>query len=357
MLKVKNTAGRKNSIRQGLSNAIAEAIRSGVYTEKMPGVTQLAQEYSANPLTVRRALDDLAKKGLIEKRPRVGTFVKHRRRIAVLFYNNDTSRENKILQISVSGPILRGIESYADSKGVAIQIHLVSPAQKDTINKLKNDVDGFIIISAPDIKDNEFDVFSDIRWVRAMGDINTYTPSGHVTYDNAIIGSLAADQLIEQGSKEFIYLGRSDSFLYKKRLDTFRTKIEKKSSCNFHCIDVKSGTNCIKDLMKIARKELKRLFIPGVTGLFVSTDKFATPIYQVLYSIGITPVDEINIVSCNNSNYYLNGLYPRPLSVDIRMFDIGARAAEMLHSPGAELEKVVLMPNFANENIHHNIVF
>ena len=351
MIKQKNSPGRKDNIRRSLSNSIASAVRSGVYTEKMPGVAQLAHEYSANPLTVRRALDDLVGMGLVEKRPRVGTFVKHKRRIAVLFYNRDTRQANKALSLSVFGTVLRGIESYMDKQGIAVQTHLVSPEQKDIINKLKQDVDGFIVLTALNIKEKDFELFSDIRWVRAMGGIHTYTPTGHVTYDNNAVGHYAADNLIEQGCKEFIYYGSATNYLFKNRLDTFKSRIEASGNYKFHHIEIDVNTMSPAEIMERSVVVFNNLTVSGSTGMFLSADMYATPVYQVLYSMGIQPLRDIKIVSCDNNSYYLNGLHPQPPSIDIRMFDVGARAADMLHTPGAKMEKVILTPELLAQNV------
>ncbi len=346
----KNSPGRKSSLRNNLRDSIALAIRSGVYTEKMPGVTQLAHEYSANPLTVRRALDELEDLGLIEKRPRVGTFVKHRRRVALLFFNRDINEADKSSSLYVFGEVLRGIEAYMERFGIAVQTHLVSPENTKLINKLKQDVDGFIVITALNVKRNDFDILSDVRWVRAMGGIHTYTPSGHVTYDNNAVGHLAADQLIGQGCEEFIYYGSATNYLFKTRLDTFRERILENRRLTFKHIEIDINTMSAGEIMERSERAFKAMISPGkITGLFISADMYATPVYQVLYSMGIRPGKDIEIVSCDNNSYYLNGLHPKPQSIDIRMLDIGLRAAEMLQSPGAKMEKVVLTPELSVE--------
>jgi DNA-binding LacI/PurR family transcriptional regulator len=356
MNKSKNHAGRKDNVRRSLRENLTIAVRTGLYTEKMPGITQLAHKYSVNPLTVRRALDDLVELGLVEKRPRVGTFVKYKRRIAVLFYNRDIRSENKIPTQSgfgaIFGTVLRGIEDYFGQKGVAVQTHLVSPEQKDVIEKLKQDVDGFIVLTALNIKEKDFEILSDVRWVRAMGGIHTFTPSGHVTYDNDAVGRFAADNLIEQGCKEFIYYGSATNYLFKTRLKMFKSRIEERGNYNFHHIEIDVNTMSPAEIMERSINAFKQLIVPGnSTGLFLSADMYATPVYQVLYSMGIQPIRDLQIVSCDNNSYYLNGLHPQPPSIDIRMFDIGARAAEMVYTPGAKMEKVILMPELSVQSI------
>lgn len=341
---MKNNPGRKDDLRRKLCGALALAVRSGEYTEKMPSVTQLAQQYSVNPLTVRRALDDLEEAGLIEKRPRVGTFVKHKRRIAILFFTHKIRPDNTSRTTYFFDSVIRGVQAYMYDKGIAVQIHTVASEQRDIIDKLKQDVDGFIVIAALDVKEKDFEVFSGIRWVRAMGGLGTYAPGGHVTYDNHAVGYMAADTLIRQGCKEFIYFGSATNYLFKNRLDTFRKRIEEYGHYKFHHIEIDANTMSIAAITECAAKAFKKLIVPGSTGLFLSSDMYATPVYQVLYSMGIRPLKDIQIVSCDNDAYYLNGLHPLPPTIDIRMFDIGTRAAEMLQTPGAKLEKIVLAP-------------
>lgn len=59
--------------------AIRNDILSGVYTlgEKMPNETELGEHYGVSRITVRRAVEELEKEGMLERKQGKGTFIKH----------------------------------------------------------------------------------------------------------------------------------------------------------------------------------------------------------------------------------------------------------------------------------------
>jgi DNA-binding LacI/PurR family transcriptional regulator len=58
-----------------IEHDIRNKIETGVYTDKIPGVRALAEEYNANPITVSKALTRLVKAGVLYRRRGAGTFV------------------------------------------------------------------------------------------------------------------------------------------------------------------------------------------------------------------------------------------------------------------------------------------
>jgi DNA-binding LacI/PurR family transcriptional regulator len=59
-----------------IAEDIKEQIDSGAFQEKLPGQRQLAEKYSANVITIRKALSLLESEGIIEKKPCKGIFIK-----------------------------------------------------------------------------------------------------------------------------------------------------------------------------------------------------------------------------------------------------------------------------------------
>jgi GntR family transcriptional regulator len=66
---------------QQVRDALRRRLAAGEYTpgQKLPSETQLAAELNVHRLTVRRAVDELAREGLLQARQGSGTFVTHRR--------------------------------------------------------------------------------------------------------------------------------------------------------------------------------------------------------------------------------------------------------------------------------------
>ena len=65
------------------------------------------------------------------------------------------------------------------------------------------------------------------------------------------------------------------------------------------------------------------------TGLFVPRDALTIRMYRALRTRGIEPGRDIEIVSCDNIPA-LDGLYPKPTTIDVRPKEVGRRAVEQL---------------------------
>ena len=112
-----------------LSEQLERMIRSGAFGNKLPGIHKLSQQLNANHITVRKALELLIDKGLLEVIPSRGTFVRKQEKaernfhvigcigvccdsqIREMVFNrqNELMRESgyKILDISASSKIFR----------------------------------------------------------------------------------------------------------------------------------------------------------------------------------------------------------------------------------------------------------
>lgn len=66
------------------------------------------------------------------------------------------------------------------------------------------------------------------------------------------------------------------------------------------------------------------------TGLFIPDDQITAIVYRALQSRGISPGEDVQIVSCNNEEAYLTGLHPRPATIDLAPETTGRRAVEQL---------------------------
>ena len=60
-----------------IAEQLLKDIEGGTYIERLPSEQELSRLFSTTPMTVRKALDQLLKQGVIEKVPYVGTFVKN----------------------------------------------------------------------------------------------------------------------------------------------------------------------------------------------------------------------------------------------------------------------------------------
>ncbi|MFG0248922.1 MAG: LacI family DNA-binding transcriptional regulator [Phycisphaeraceae bacterium JB051] len=65
-------------------------------------------------------------------------------------------------------------------------------------------------------------------------------------------------------------------------------------------------------------------------GLFVPTDFQLPEIYTALRDHGISPMQDMTIISCDNCDRHLVKTQPRPASIDLRLHDLGCYAARQL---------------------------
>lgn len=163
-----------------------------------------------------------------------------------------------------------------------------------------------------------------------MGTIDRDSRSDHVTYNNADISIKAAKYLLGKGHKHIGFMPMDNSEIFSERSEVFQRLI------------IKSGTKCSyttptdhanlfdnpANLEKVLREYLNRPDRP--TALFIPADTVTSIAYPLLYSIGVIPGKDIEIVTCNNEFLRLAGLTPRPTVIDIKSFDIGRFAATQL---------------------------
>ena len=69
---------------------------------------------------------------------------------------------------------------------------------------------------------------------------------------------------------------------------------------------------------------------PRPTGLFVPTDEQTLRLYPLLKERGLRLGEDVEVVSCDNQDFWLHQLEPRPVSIDLNFEMIGRRAVEQL---------------------------
>src|ERR1700683_888446 len=82
MLKASSDRALKGvTLWRGIADDVEQEIAAGVYTagERLPGEVEIAQRFDVNRHTVRRALAELAQRGLVRAERGSGTFVAPRR--------------------------------------------------------------------------------------------------------------------------------------------------------------------------------------------------------------------------------------------------------------------------------------
>ena len=349
MTKQRKRSSRKHDL---IKRFINDRIQRGIYTGKLPGVSKLAQEFDVNSQTVNRAFDSLAEEGIVERRSRVGTFVIRKKRIAVLSLN----QKNRILKAHnfdvppIFQTMLASLENAACENNLQLLPYATDIKDREFINFIKGEVDGLVLLLAPHFDEDCLEIFDGVPWVKVMGETFKSAQGNIVTYDNSLIGKLAAESLIRQECERFYYIGGVDRNLFKERFDVFNATL-KQAGFKGELVELDIRKLLIGELLDKAEKYFKKIFVSEAprSGLFLSADIYGVPIYQKLYSMGLKPVEDVPIVSCDNNKLVLYGLYPKPEVIDIRLADIGVRAIDVLmncfkEQADKKAEKVVLEP-------------
>ncbi len=307
--------------------ALQSRIDSGNLTGMLPGVHQLAREFGLNFQTVNKAINDLVKDNILCRIPSTGTFVKQKNRFGLLIPNILKT----VLEIPVYANVIHGIERQLNKYNKTMTLWHSMPS----LEQLANDVDGIILFAGAGSGGMKFD-FNDIPCVRIMGLADSSEPWDHVTYDNRLIGEIAADHLISGGHMNSIYVGPAEpNDIFRQRAEVFQKKIQEAGGV-FHSVTDEHLREIASDFSRIDRAKMVNLakiilsLRPVPSGLFVPADMFACAIYGALEEAGIRPGSGIHVVSCNNEKSFLMGLHPRPAVIDIHAEEIGKKAVERL---------------------------
>lgn len=146
MKRVNSTAAPKHLLAE---EAIRDAIQTGRYppASRLPGEIELAKTLQVSTQTLQAALRRLCNQGLLERRPRVGTFVRdgrHAPNIAVLVFN-----ESRI-ESSLSGALLDDMQAEATARGHSIRPMLLArpypslPQLRDELHAMRVGAVGMI---------------------------------------------------------------------------------------------------------------------------------------------------------------------------------------------------------------------
>lgn len=173
-----------------------------------------------------------------------------------------------------------------------------------------------------------------------------------VTYDNSVIGGLAAEHLLSRGHEALAMLGDEQGSAGSRLGEFSRTVraagkvLHRATQRNFGLIDEEvNGLHF--ECVEAAVEELIALS-PRPTAIFAPADMYAAPLYGALTARGIVPGRDIEVVTVNNEGPLLGGLRPRPATIDIKAYQIGQMAVRRLlrrlEEPDHERMTVVLDP-------------
>jgi len=277
---------------------------------------------------VRELNYSLGRKG----RPRRGTS-EHRKNMVAFLIPFDTTL------LRSSAVYLSSFE-FAEAALTKANRGMITRSIRDSepinVGWLKTKVDGALMILQDCMEAAALKIAPQLPLVRLMGRPMPGMPWDHVTYDNRLIGGIAARYLLDRGHRHCAALfpkmnephNTSGRVIQAERIQTFSETIQ-----------AAGGEVRVSDFEGDRRQQLIELFDsqPRPTGLFTNSDDFTQIAYGLLFSMGIRPGIDVDIVSCNNDEAIMCGLHPRPGTVDIHTAAIGSAGVcqllERLESP------------------------
>ena len=168
-----------------------------------------------------------------------------------------------------------------------------------------------------------------------LSDPNDTLKVDRVVPDNKAIGKIAADYLSEEKCKKAVYLDPSPAHPeFKVRGEAFKKAFKANSG---EAVLIVHGKGKSQD--RITDPDMKEgvleqqidelLEMKGVDSLFIPSDRLTARVYACLREKGVSPSD-YKIISCNNEEPYLEGLYPHPATIEIGAEKIGEAAVQQL---------------------------
>lgn len=261
------------------------------------------------------------------------------------------------LSSPVYGEVLHGLEHKARDHGASMVLHRATEEAGGTFTQpgvegWQEDMAGLILFGGHPTP-AWLGKLAALPCVRVMGGPDEDAWCDHVTYKNAAIGHLAARRLLHQGHSQAACLFLDSHGVMGERARVFTAAMQAGGASVLQL----DGTGIVVPCehgQTMDREHLGRLMqqlllaTPRPTGLFVTADMAAPPVYLQLLQNGVQPGKEMEIVSCNNESSLLNGLEPRPAVVDIHAREVGQRAMERLlwriDNPRASAADILIHP-------------
>lgn len=299
--------------------------------DKLPSENELMERFRVSRQTVRRAMEELTEKGVVEGRRGSGTYVtvNTRRyaagkeiRIAVMLTYVDTY---------IFPSIIKGIESVLSSEGCTLQIAMTDNAVEKERMLLKEfihtqSVDGIIAETVKSALPNpNMELY---REIENMGIpvlfVNSYYKEldiPHISMDDRKAGYLAAKHLAECGHTRIGGIFKADDGQGHLRYAGYTDALMEQDQVIW--IDSEE----LRTMGEESAKFLKRL--KGCTACVCYNDETAYKIVEIFRKAGHRVPEDLSVVGIDNSG--LAKFCPVPLtSVENPVEKLGRTAAERM---------------------------
>lgn len=380
MVLVESQSGTNPDVSKETANSLAAVAKAaGVSAatvsrvlNSIPGVKSETQE------KVRAALAAMNYKPLRSRRERpLGTA-----RIPSRFLRTGNiaaitlgTTRNWLVQYPVMAAALAGMQSAADGYGLRMVLHEMPDPTRISSLITDREIDGAVVfITSSLLMGSDYEkplalLRSHLPVVWALGVGVVSATVDHVTVDNLRIGVMALDYLAGEKCGELAFLTLQPEWTaLRLRAHAFLTAAHDKNipaTAYVLCSDPKIAEPYGRHVVTAAEPEqlIARMAAakPRPTGLFVATDAMAAEAWSMLDRHGFHPGRNLTVISCDNEEVRLSGLFPRPASIDPGSEQIGYRAvirlvARIQHSTEPPLTILtsprLVLPSDATNSAH-----
>jgi LacI family transcriptional regulator len=215
-------------------------------------------------------------------------------------------------------------------------------------------IDGAILFQVNDDDPMMINALRNLSCVRVMGPALETDFFDLVTYDNAAVGRLAAEHLLNLGHRRLSYVGSLDpnnnnrGIHFKAAVMAAGAEFFEIKKCSDHLM-LEDGSHQLPNMKALGAVCEQLVAMPKrPTAIFVYADILVMGLYNIMPHYGIKPGIDIILVGTNNDRVYLEPLFPRPATVNIHADQVGRKAVERLlwrlDNPKEPFKKIELQP-------------
>jgi len=253
--------------------------------------------------------------------------------IGILFFS-----ENPTLATSpVVALVLHAVQEELASNGFNLVLGHIKAEHGLPPSVVQGQVDGILLHGMPPAAEiqQQLSRYSACVWLLSQRRQRGYW-GDRVSPDNNAIGSLACRHLIDRGHTRVASIHCDPTHLgFVARAQSFESTAREAGVFCKTIIDASHG-QAVSDTSPIDTSHYDAMVDDLLatdggmpSGLFIPRDALTIRMYRALRARHIEPGRDIEIISCDNLPV-LDGLDPRPATIDVRPADIGRRAVEQL---------------------------
>ena len=166
--------------------------------------------------------------------------------------------------------------------------------------------------------------------VELLGDFRA--ASAHVHPDNALVGRIAVEHLLDQGLRNFAYFAFGESYWIRLRREGFQQTLDERG---FSSHVYKSVHSQDKAIPRWSEDEWPHLLdwlraLPRPIGILAVNDSQALRLMSACRMLGISMPEEAAVLGVNNDLVVCDAATPPLSSVDVNCGRIGYEAAALL---------------------------